>query len=60
MQLSNLSSGCNGQQERVKIVAELSKRIGLDGLAFCAAQEDFTLANELNINFNEYERPWFD
>lgn len=41
-------------------MTELSKRIGLDGLALCAAKEDFTLADELNININEYQRPWFD
>ena len=40
---------------------ELSKRIGLDGLALCAAKEDFTLFNELNIDFSEYQDvPWFD
>lgn len=44
----------------MKIVNELSKRMGLDGFAFCAAQEDFSLIDELNIDMSEYRVPWFD
>ena len=41
-------------------MTELSKKIGLDGLALCAAKEDFTLINELNIDMSEYRVPWFE
>jgi hypothetical protein len=34
--------------------------MGLDGLALCAAKEDFTLIDELNIDMSEYRVPWFD
>lgn len=44
----------------MKIVTELSKRMGLDGFALCAAQEDFSLVDELNIDMSEYRVPWFD
>lgn len=54
-QLSNYK--LNGQQERVKIVQELTKRIGLDGLALCASKEDFSFVDELNIDMSV---PWFE
>ena len=44
----------------MKIVTELSKRMGFDGFALCAAQEDFSLVDELNIDMSEYRVPWFD
>ena len=44
----------------MKIVNELSKRMGLDGFALCAAPEDFSLVDELNIDMSEYKVPWFE
>lgn len=41
-------------------MTELSKKFGLDGLALCAAKEDFSLIDELNIDMSEYRVPWFD
>jgi hypothetical protein len=34
--------------------------MGLDGLALCAAPEDFSLVDELNIDMSEYKVPWFE
>lgn len=34
--------------------------MGLDGFALCAAPEDFTLVDELNIDMSEYKVPWFE
>jgi hypothetical protein len=58
--LSHLGYGSLGQQERAKIVTELSKKMGLDGLALCSSKEDFTLIEELNIDMSEYRVPWFE
>ncbi len=34
--------------------------MGLDGFALCAAPEDFSLVDELNIDMSEYKVPWFE
>lgn len=34
--------------------------MGLDGLALCGNEEDFTLQEELNTEILTQERPWYE
>jgi hypothetical protein len=34
--------------------------MGLDGIAMCAAEEDFTLVDELGIEIVQDRQPWYD
>jgi hypothetical protein len=39
----------------------LAEKIGLDGIAFCANEDDYTLDQELNFELvTKPEAPWYD